>query len=143
MQESLDRYVPLVYLLAAVPYAWLGLYAWRKRPAVAVTPFAWAMLGMSFWSFIYGVEIFFRDIQAKLFFAKLEYISIVSIPVFLLVFAFEYTGRSHLLTARNRALIWISRLCSSFQPGLGFPGQLHGIVCSRYCLWNISLFCKI
>src|SRR5258706_729767 len=125
MQENLDRYVPLVYLLAAVPYAWLGLYAWRKRPAVAVTPFAWAMLGMSFWSFIYGVEIFFRDIQAKLFFAKLEYISIVSIPVFLLVFAFEYTGRSHLLTARNRALIWILPVAIFF---LALTNEHHHLV---------------
>src|SRR5258706_14535096 len=125
MEETLDTYVSLVYFPAAGPYALVGLYAWRKRPAVAFPPFAWAMLGMSFWSFIYGVEIFFRDIQAKLFFAKLEYISIVSIPVFLLVFAFEYTGRSHLLTARNRALIWILPVAIFF---LALTNEHHHLV---------------
>src|SRR5687767_2558177 len=107
MQENLGLYVALIYLLAAVPYAWLGLYAWRKRPAVAVTPFAWAMLGMSFWSFLYGVEIFSAGLEAMLFLRKLEYISVVSIPVFLLIFALEYTGRSHLLTMRSRLMLWL------------------------------------
>jgi diguanylate cyclase (GGDEF)-like protein len=107
MQENLGLYVALIYLLAAVPYAWLGLYAWRKRPAVAVTPFAWAMLGMSFWSFLYGAEIFFKGLEAMLLVRKLEYISVVSIPVFLLIFALEYTGKSHLLNRRNRLLLWL------------------------------------
>src|SRR5690349_7311316 len=106
MQQNLSLYVALIYLLAAVPYAWLGLYAWRKRPALAVTPFAWAMLSMSLWSFLYGVEIFFKDVEVLLTLRKLEYISIVSIPVFLLVFALEYTGRSHLLTSVRRVILW-------------------------------------
>lgn len=63
----LNQYVALIYLIAAIPYAWLGLYAWRKRPAVAVTPFAWVMLAMSVWAFMYSLEIFFRDLQTKLF----------------------------------------------------------------------------
>jgi len=106
MHKNPALYVSLIYLLAAIPYAWLGLYAWRKRPAVAVTPFAWAMLGMSFWSFIYGLDVFLTDIEVMLFLRKLEYISIVSIPVFLLIFALEYTGRSHLLTGNRRIILW-------------------------------------
>ncbi len=105
MQNRPDLYVPFIYLLAAVPYVWLGLHAWRKRPAVAVTPFAWAMLGMSIWSFTYGLEIFFPSLPAKLFITKLEYIGIVSIPVFLLLFSLEFTGKSHLLALRTRLLL--------------------------------------
>lgn len=108
--NRIDLYVPLIYLLAAVPYAWLGLYTWRKRPAVAVTPFAWTMLGLSIWSFLYSLEIFLPTLAAKLFFVSIEYISIVSIPVFLLFFALEYTGKSHLLTLRVRLLTWIMPL---------------------------------
>jgi len=107
MQTSPNFYVSLIYLLAAVPYAWLGLFAWRKRPAVAVTPFAWAMLGLSVWSFAYSLELFLPFLPAKIFLTKIEYVGVISIPVFLLFFSFEYTGKSHLLTLRARFLIWV------------------------------------
>ena len=106
MSVQPNIFIPLIYILAAIPYAWLGLYAWRRRPAVAVTPFAWVMLGMSFWTFTYGLEIFFSQTPIKLFFVQLEYIGIVSAPVFMLFFAFDYTGNRHLLNDRVRMLIW-------------------------------------
>lgn len=103
---DLHLYVTLVYLIAAIPYAWLGLYAWRKRPAIAVTTFTWAMLAMSVWSFGYSLEVFSPDLQTKLFIVDIEYIGIVSVPIFLLFFALEFTGKSHLLTARTKLLLW-------------------------------------
>lgn len=106
MLERPDIYIPLLYLVAAIPYAWLGLHAWRRRPAVAVTPFAWAMLGMSVWSFGYGLEVFLSDIPTKILFAQIEYFGIIAAPLFMLFFAYEYTGNSHLLTARIRSLFW-------------------------------------
>jgi diguanylate cyclase (GGDEF)-like protein/PAS domain S-box-containing protein len=106
MQTSPNFYVSLIYLLAAVPYAWLGLFAWRKRPAVAVAPFAWTMLGLSIWSFTYSLELLLPDLSTILFLTKIEYLGIVSTPVFLLFFVLEYTGKSHLLTLRTRLLIW-------------------------------------
>lgn len=112
MEKNLSLYVSFIYLLAAVIYIWLGLHAWRKRPAIAVTPFAWAMLGMSIWSFTYGLEIFFPSLPAKLFITKLEYIGIVSIPVFLLLFSLEFTGKSHLITWHTHVLLWIIPLAS-------------------------------
>lgn len=102
----LELLVPLIYTLAAIYYALLGLYAWKKRPAVAVVSFAWAMLSISFWTFTYSLEIYFPSLPAKLFFVFAEYLGIVSVPVFLFFFALEYTGRSHLLSLRVRVLLW-------------------------------------
>ncbi len=107
MRVNEDLSVALIYLLAAVLYVQLGLYAWRQRPTVAVTPFAWALFSMSIWSFTYGLGIFFSSLETKLLFVKLEYIGLVSTPVFLLIFALEYTRMGHLLTTRNRVLLWI------------------------------------
>lgn len=107
MQNSLDHYVPFIYLLAAIPYAWLGLSAWRKRPAIAVTPFAWTMLGMSIWSFTYGMEIFFTSLPLKLFITKIEYLGIVSIPIFILFFSLDFIGKSHLPGRPGRMALWI------------------------------------
>jgi diguanylate cyclase (GGDEF)-like protein/PAS domain S-box-containing protein len=135
MQQNLALYVSLIYLLAAIPYAWLGLYAWRKRPAVAVTPFAWAMLGMSFWSFIYGMEIFFEDMEVMLFLRRLEFIGIVSIPVFLLIFALEYTGHSHLLTRNRRVVLWTIPILVLF---LVWTNEYHRLIWDRVDVVEIS-----
>jgi diguanylate cyclase (GGDEF)-like protein/PAS domain S-box-containing protein len=102
-----ELYVPFIYLLPAVIYAWLGLFAWRRRPAVAVTPFAWTMLGMAVWSFTYGLEIFSPSLETKLLFSKIEFIGIVSIPVFLLIFSLEFIGKSHLIDRRARLFLWV------------------------------------
>ncbi|NJN79258.1 MAG: hypothetical protein HC797_01590 [Anaerolineales bacterium] len=67
-----DVYIPLIYLLAAVPFAWLGLYAWRRRPALGVTSFAQVMLGMSVWSSMYSLEIYSSTLSAKIFLRKLN-----------------------------------------------------------------------
>lgn len=101
-----DIYVPLIYLVAAIPYAWLGLYAWRRRPAIAVTSFAMVMLSMSVWTAMYSLEIFSRELPSKLFFQTLQYFGIVSVPMSMLFFSLEFTGRSHLLTNRRKIILW-------------------------------------
>ena len=106
MQNRPDLYVPFIYQLAAIPYIWLGLFAWRKRPAVAVTPFAWMMLGLAIWSLFYSIELFLPTLSTALWMTRIEYLGIVSVPVFLVFFALEYAGKSHLLTLRNRTFIW-------------------------------------
>ncbi len=107
MPFDFDMYVSLIYFLAAIPYAWMGLYAWRKRPAVAVTPFAWLMLCMSIWTLAYGLEIALPTLPLKLTAVGVEFIGIVSVPVCLLFFSLEFTGKNHWLTARKRLLLWI------------------------------------
>lgn len=102
----LELFVPLVFILAAIFYALLGLYAWRKRPAAGVVSFAWAMLCTSIWSFAYGLEIFLPQLSTKLSILNVEYIGIVGVPVFIFFFALDYTGRSHLITNRFRNLVW-------------------------------------
>lgn len=101
-----DFLVPFVYILAAIFYALVGLYAWRKRPAVGVVSFAWVMLSMSIWSLTYALEIFLPTINAKLQVLNIEYLGILGVPVFLFFFALDFTGRSHLLTPRFRLILW-------------------------------------
>ena len=55
MAVSFYELIPLTLYIIAALYAVLGLHAWRKRPAPAVTPFAWLMLVMAWWSFGYGL----------------------------------------------------------------------------------------
>ncbi|MBI3169307.1 MAG: diguanylate cyclase, partial [Chloroflexi bacterium] len=102
-----EFFVPFIFVLAAIFYALLGLFAWGKRPAAGVVSFAWIMLSMSIWSFTYGLEIFFPLLQTKLIVLDFEYIGILGVPVFLFFFALDYTGRSYLVTSRVRVLTWL------------------------------------
>lgn len=130
----LDLYVSFIYLLSAVSYAWLGLFAWRKRPAAAVTPFAWAMLGLSIWSFACSLELFFSSLPIVLFLTKIEYLGVVSVPVFLLFFALEYTGKSHLLVLRTRQAIWAVPLLTLF---LIWTNERH------HLMWDMETILEI
>ena len=100
-------YIPLTYLLATIPYIWLAIIAWRRRPAVAVEPFAQAMVCMAIWTFTYSIELFSQDITTKLICTQIEFLGIIGVPVFFLRFTVEYTGNQHLLTLKTRMLIWI------------------------------------
>lgn len=103
----LEFFVPFIFILAAIFYALLGLYAWRKRPAPGVVSFAWVMLSMSIWSFAYGLEVFFPLLSTKLWVVNFEYIGILGVPVFLFFFALDFTGKSYLATRSVRAVLWI------------------------------------
>lgn len=100
-----DIILPWIYLVAAIPFAWLGLYAWRSRPAIAVASFAQAMLGMSVWAVAYSLELFFNSIFAKIFFTKIQYIGEAIAPLAMFFFAIEFVGKRHILNARKRILV--------------------------------------
>ncbi len=104
--NRLDLFFCLLYQLAALPYALLGWYAWRRRHSAAVAPFAWAMLSLSIWTFAYSLEIFFPSLEAKLFFVAIEYIAAAAAPVFLFFFVVEFIGRGRLLTPWLKAIFW-------------------------------------
>ncbi len=105
MLDNSSLYVSLIYFLAAIPYAWMGLYAWRKRPAVAVTPFAWMMLSLSVWSSMYGLELALPNILQKIIAHKAMLFGVAAIPILILFFAFEFTGKSHQMPRRARMVL--------------------------------------
>lgn len=109
-----EFFLPIIFILAAAFYALLGLYAWRRRPAVAVVSFAWVMLSMSIWSFAYGLEVSLPALPSKLLILNFEYIGIVAVPVFLFFFALDYTGRSHLIAGKLRPLAWVLPFATLF-----------------------------
>lgn len=127
MQQQLNFYISLFYFLTAIPYAWLGLIAWRRRPAVGVGPFAWAMVGMSIWSLGYGVGFLAPTLFLKLLALKFEYIGVVIVPIFLFIFSLEFLGRRHYLPQRIQFILW---LYSAFFLTLAWTNELH------YLMWK-------
>ncbi len=109
----------------------VALAAWRRRRMPGATPLLALMLALVGWSVVNVLELGSLELEVKLFWANLEYLGIVIVPVMWLVFALQYTGREKYLTYRNLALLLIIPVITVF---LAWTNNLHGLM--RY---NIRL----
>lgn len=66
---------------------------WRGRRAGGVTGLLMLLMALAVWSLGYGLEINGHGLQAKLLWARIEYVGITVVPVAIVVFALEHTGR--------------------------------------------------
>ena len=101
------------YILYVLPLFLAGLIsgilvvpAWRRRPAAGADIFAFFAASSSLWCLAYAMELLGSDIPAKLFWAKVQYFAITSVPVFYLIFSARYT-RSWQHLRRYRMILWI------------------------------------
>ncbi len=106
------QYTPLVFplLISTALATWLAFYAWRRRPAVGITPFVALMLAVAEWSLVYALRLVSADLPTKLFWAKARYLGIVAVPMSWLIFVLQYTGRERWLTPRNIAILALEPL---------------------------------
>ncbi|MBN1979747.1 MAG: GAF domain-containing protein [Anaerolineae bacterium] len=97
--------IPLV--ITAAISAGLALYSRRRHLAAGEGWFALLMLAVSVWSLSYALELSSDSLAGKLFWSKVEYLGITTVPPLWLAFALQYTGREKWLTRRNRLLLSI------------------------------------
>ncbi|MBN1657803.1 MAG: PAS domain S-box protein [Anaerolineae bacterium] len=121
---------PYTYSLlgaAAISIA-LAFYTWRRRSIRGAVPLAGVMLAVAVWSASYALELASVGLTAKLFWAKLQYLGIVMIPVDTLIFALQYTGRTRWLTHRNLLLLALLPLTALL---LAWTNDLHHLIWAR------------
>jgi len=121
------QYNPYVLPLlgAAAVSAAIALFAWRRRPAPGATPFVLLTLAVAEWSLGYALELGSADLPTQIFWAKVEYLGIVSVSVMWLAFVLQYTGREKWLTRRNGALLAIVPLITLL---LVWTNDVHGLI---------------
>ena len=95
--------IPLI--LNAILSAGLAYAAWRRRPAAGAALSALAMLAVCEWSVAYTLQILSPSLSAKLLWANVRYIGVVTVPTAWFLFALDYVGRQRWLTRRNLALL--------------------------------------
>jgi len=65
---------------------------WKRRPAVGSISLAFLFVSISIWSIAYSFEVIFTNYVTKVFWLKFEYLGIVSVPVFWLLFCLRYVN---------------------------------------------------
>lgn len=123
MIESLSRYLPIFLSLFLTSV--IGVYAWRHRSTPGVRPFVYLSLVEASWMVGYILELSSPTLAGKLFWDDFQFIGSLFTPYFLMIFAYEYTGRGDML------VIWVRRLLIAL-PALFllllYSNPLHGWV---------------
>jgi GAF domain-containing protein/CheY-like chemotaxis protein len=91
----------------------VAFYAWRRRQTPGTMAFATLMVAVAAWSFAYALEINSPAGQSQLFWFKVKYFSTCIIPVALLVFSLQFTGKGSRANRRTLALLTIEPLIIS------------------------------
>src|SRR5687768_8736757 len=112
-------------VVAASVAVTLAIYAWRHRGVPAARSFTFLMAAVAVMAAAYALQLGSRDVPTSTFWGNLEYLGIVSIPVGWLAFALEYTGRAHLLSRRNVALLALIPLITL---ALVWTNDAHGLL---------------
>jgi hypothetical protein len=77
------QYNPYVFplVIAAAVSAAIAFFAWQRRPAPGAMPLVYLMLAASEWSLGYALGMASADLPAKVFWAKVQYFGIVTVPI--------------------------------------------------------------
>ncbi len=107
----------LAFLVAAI--------AWRRRAIPGGKSLTALMLACGVWSFFTALEYAAVGIPAKVFWAKLEYLGVVTAPVFFLLLALEYNRIDYWLKLRRAAVLFILPLITLI---LALTNEWHGLI---------------
>ncbi len=129
MQWQYTPYV-LPFVFTAITSAALIVVTWRHRSAPGATPLILVMAAVFEWSAGNALELLSVELGAKIWWANVEYLGIVAVPLAWFVFAARYTGRDKWLTRRILILL---TLVPATTIVMVWTNELHGLI--RYNIW--------
>ncbi len=123
----------LIYLAGTVLTLVLAVVIRRRQFAPGYLPFTYLMLCMAIWTLVLTLESGAVEVWAKILFAKIEYLAVISSGVLSLTFFLEYTRSTWIRRRRNFLLLWIFPVLSL---ALVWTNELHKLVWSRVYIDN-------
>ncbi|MBI5052308.1 MAG: response regulator [Chloroflexi bacterium] len=93
--------------LAALISLFITIITWRRRSAPNALSFFAMMCAITWWCAFNALQLLGGDVPTATFWLKAQYFGILTLPVWWLMFAFQYAGYHHRVTPRNIALLLI------------------------------------
>ena len=115
----------LIAAFAAAVSAVVAVIAWQRRAAPGGAPLTALMVAVGIWSAGAAMEYAIAGIPGKVFWAKVQYIGVVSTPVFFLLLAVEYSQLDRWMTRRTVALLFVVPLTTLL---LTVTNEWHGLI---------------
>ncbi|MGE5574447.1 MAG: histidine kinase N-terminal 7TM domain-containing protein [Bacteroidota bacterium] len=103
------HYTPygLPYIISGLVALPVAVAIWKRRSVPGALPLSIFMFAMVEWSLGNALEMFRTDLAGKTFWASVEWIGTVTIPVAWLAVAIQFSGRGEWLSRRNVALLLV------------------------------------
>ena len=120
-----NSYIGDLLVVTAGIGAVLCIYAARRRSTPGAVFLALMMGSAAAWALGNAAELFLLGHDPKVVAAKFGYIGLVNMPVWWLLFAAAYSGRSHWITRRRVALLLVVPALVLL---LTFTNEWHGLV---------------
>jgi hypothetical protein len=117
-------YAPLLLLVAATMLT-LAAYAWQNRDAAGATPLTGLLVGMAAWAGFYGLGLLTQDVGTRLLWLRLNWTGSAFVPLFWLLFAFEYSGRTERVTPVSVAALAVVPVATVV---LAWTAPLHDLM---------------
>lgn len=111
--------------------SWL---VWRRRPTEGSIPLALLFISISIWSFSYVLELIFTTYAAKTFWVKVEYVGIVTIPLFWLLFCLRYVNIRKPKTGNYFLIFSIIPLITLI---LAFTNSFHRLIWNKISIESL------
>jgi PAS domain S-box-containing protein len=131
------HYTPYASLLAlaALISAILAIYIWDHREVPGAKPAVALMVAIFLWSTGYMLEFMGVELETKLFWAKIQYFGIVSLPIALFLFALAFSGRHEWLTTQKFSALTIIPAITLI---LALSNESHRLVWSDWSLETVG-----
>ncbi|MGC9038198.1 MAG: histidine kinase N-terminal 7TM domain-containing protein [Roseiflexus sp.] len=104
-QPALPYTLPLV--ISASLAVIVAMFVWQRRAVPGARPLIVLSIAAAVWSFAYAMEIAATPAPIALFWARVQYLGIMTLPVAWIAFTLEYAGLKPWLTRRTMAGILI------------------------------------
>jgi diguanylate cyclase (GGDEF)-like protein/PAS domain S-box-containing protein len=121
----MDLSYSLALILSTVAAVAITLAAWQRRRAPGAGPLMLIGLAIAVWASTYAVHFLTVSPGARLFWLKVTYLGVVSVPSAFLAFALQYANRgTWLLRKRNIAFLCIEPILTLI---ILWTDPLHGL----------------
>ena len=129
------QYTPYASLLAlsALIAVVLAVYIWDRRDATGAKSAAALMVAVFVWSAGYMLEFMGADLETKLFWAKIQYFGIATLPVALFLFSLNFSGYKLWRTTPKLAFLLIIPILTII---LVLSNELHRLI---WPAWSLKL----
>lgn len=107
----------------------IGLFAWKRRATTGSTTLALMMLAVAEWALATSLESSATDVAQQIFWAKISYLGIHSIPPLFLTLTFQYNQNERWLVLQRMLLLWLVPLIVI---GLAFTNEAHGLIWTKF-----------
>ena len=133
--EETSYTIPLIVATAALVIS--ALYIWLHSLLPGAKTAALLLLLGTVWMVGFAVEVIGADISIKVLGDKIQFLTMVLVPVIWLIYVLQFTGIEKWVTRRNVALLSIVPVIVIL---LGFTNEMHGLVWGTVALTSEEPF---